>query len=569
MRMPLARRSLVALKFAGLVVSSLIIAGCTGSDKSSSASGQPETGGTVVVSTPADASSLMPALLSNNTDREVSDLLFDRLAEIGDDMNTVGDKGFTPRLADRWEWAPDSLSIAFHLNPKAKWHDGQPVRANDVRFSVQLIKDPAFASPAAPLVLNIDSVSVRDSLTPVAWFKHRTPEQFYDLVYQVAIVPAHVLSGIPAAQLAASDMGRKGIGSGQFRLAKWEPGTRMELVADTGNYRGRPKLDRIVFSISPDFNAAVTRFMSGDADVFENLRPEQLKALATDTARRTVKMPALGYYYLAFNMIDPKMPGRAHPVFSDAAVRRALSMAADRVAMLKNVFDTGGVLGLGPFPRALAVADTTLPIPAYDTTRARLLLDSAGWRMQPDGFRAKGATRLAVSIVTPSSSAARHAYSILLQDAFRKVGADVKIDESDFASYTAKLNAHKFDAEMANFNTDPSVSGLKQSWTASAVGKDGNNYYSYINKKVDALLDSATNAFDPAKTRAFARRAFVLIVNDAPAIWLYEPASVAGVQRRIHITKTRADAPFADMANWWIPAGERNARDKIGLRPAQ
>jgi len=76
-----------------------------------------------------------------------------------------------------------------------------------------------------------------------------------------------------------------------------------------------------------------------------------------------------------------------------------------------------------------------------------------------------------------------------------------------------------------------------------------------------------TFTFDPARTRAYARRAFEIINEDAPGIWLYEPATVAGIQKRIHPTHMRADGWWSGLADWWIPASERTARDRIGLRP--
>jgi peptide/nickel transport system substrate-binding protein len=554
--------------FAPILIASLAVAGCKGKEEATIA-GPADIGGTIIIATTADAGTLLPPLVQQITDREVTDLLYDRLADMPDNLNTVGDVGYKPQLAERWEWAPDSLSIAFHINPHAKWHDGQPVRASDVRYSVNLIKDPALGSTALPLITNIDSVAVRDSLTAVAYFKRHTPEMFYDLVYQVVIVPEHILGNTPAAQLKDAEVGRRGIGSGRFRLGKWEPGSRIELLADTGNYRGRAKVDRIVFSISPDFNAASTRFFAGDADIFENLRPEHYPRLAGDTARRAQPYPTLGYAFLAFNLRDPKNFSQPNPIFSERAVRRALTMAVDRRAMLKNVFDTTGKALFGPFPSSISAADTTLPQIPYDTLKAKALLDSAGWLAGPDGVRVKNGRRLEFALSTPSSSATRKQYSVLLQDAFRKIGANMKIDEADFASMRAKETDRAFDAEMSLFNADPSVSGLRQSWTSAAAAKGGSNYTAYSNPAVDALFDSAVTTFDPARTKAYSRRAFETIIEDAPGIWLYELSARAGIHKRIHTTPMRADGYWSGMADWWIPASQRNARDKIGLRPAQ
>jgi peptide/nickel transport system substrate-binding protein len=552
------------LRWAPLALAAFAVVACKGSEPSAAASG--DVGGTIVVAMPGDVGTLLPGLVASIGDRELTDLLYDRLAEIGDDLNTLGDKGFTPRLAERWDWAPDSLSIAFHLNPRARWHDGQPVRASDVRFSLNLIKNPDFGSPVAVYVKNIDSISVRDSLTAVAWFKQHTPEEFYDLVYQVVIVPEHVLGTTPAAELKTADVGRLGIGSGRFRLARWQPGQRLEIVADTANYRGRPRLDRVVFAVSPDFTSAVTRFFAGDADLFDQLRPENIARLGGDTVRHAMRYPNLQYATLAFNLVDPKQPKQPHPIFSERAVRRALTMAIDRRAMARNVFDSLGQPLHGPFPSSIAVADTTLPQIPYDTVAARALLDSAGWRAGPDGIRAKNGRRLAFSIMSPSSSASRHQYAVLLQAALRQVGADVRLEETDFPTYVAKQSTHAFDTEITLFATDPSVSGFKQTWSTAGI-TDGSNFTAYSNPAVDALLDSATTTFDPERTRAYARRAFQEIIDDAPAVWLYQPPTVMGIARRVNMRPMRADEYWAHMDEWWIPADQRIPRDRIGLRP--
>lgn len=543
------------------------LTGCKGTEKGPAVAGPADIGGTIVIATSADAATMLPLLVTTLTDRQVTDQLYDRLADIGHNLSSVGDKGFTPQLAERWEWSADSLSIAFHLNPRARWHDGRPVRASDVRYTVGLIKDPSFASPLAVTITNLDSVSVRDSLTAVAWFKRHTPEQFYDLAYQVLVVPEHILSNTPAAKLKDAEVARRGIGSGRFRLAKWEAGSLIEIVADTANYRGRPKLDRVVFTISPDFNAAVTRFLSGDADIFEYLRAEHLAKLTTDTARKTMPYPSLGFAFVAFNLADPKALSQPHPIFAERAVRRALTMAVDRRAMLQNVFGTLGRGLYGPFPQGLLVADTTLPQIAYDTTKAKALLDSAGWLAGPDGIRSKNGRRLEFSISSTNSSATRKQYAVLLQEAFRRIGVAATIVEGDFASFKTKQDNGSFDAEMAQWNTDPSVSGFRQLWSSAAIGKNGSNFTSYANPTVDALLDSATLAFDPARTRSYTRRAFEMIIEDAPGIWLYELHPVAGLHKRIRTTALRADGWWSGLAEWSIPANERNARDRIGLRP--
>ncbi|HYS70573.1 MAG TPA: ABC transporter substrate-binding protein, partial [Gemmatimonadaceae bacterium] len=145
----------------------------------SACSSERRVGGTIVMSSAADADVLFPPLTISLIGKQVTDQIFDNLADIGPALNTVGDAGFAPRLADRWRWSPDSSYVAFHINPNAKWHDGVPVGGEDVRFTFGLVKDTSLASPLAANLDNVDSVTVPDSLTAVVWFHQRTPDSFY------------------------------------------------------------------------------------------------------------------------------------------------------------------------------------------------------------------------------------------------------------------------------------------------------------------------------------------------------------------------------------------------------
>ena len=199
---------MAALKLAGL----LLVVACVGTEGPAPKS----SGGTLVISTAGDPDVLIPALTSTIQGTQITDLVHDRLADIGDSLNIVGDAGFTPRLADKWTWAPDSLSIAFHIDERARWHDGKPVRAEDVRFTFASNRDSTLGSGIGALLVNIDSVTVPDSGTAVFWFKSRTPQQFYDAVYLVPIMPAHIWRDIPLSAWRSSPNARAPIGSGRF-----------------------------------------------------------------------------------------------------------------------------------------------------------------------------------------------------------------------------------------------------------------------------------------------------------------------------------------------------------------
>ena len=554
----IARSAAVALAFGAAMA-------CNG-DRAKSAGG--ETGGTLIISAPADPDILFPPLVATIEGKRSVDLVFDHLAEIGDSLNTIGDHGFTPVLAEKWDWAADSLSIAFHLNPKARWHDGAPVRAEDVKLTYELTVDPIVNSQVKSNIPDIDSVSVRDSLTPVIWYKRRTPEQFFEAVYNLSILPAHILSKIPRADLKSAEFGRHPIGTGRFRFAKWTPGASVEFVADTLNYRGRAKLDRVITLVSPDYTTAATKLFGGEADFFENLRADNIGEIAKHPQLTTHRRAAFDYGFMAFNLTD-HASSRPHPIFADRGVRRALTMAMDRAAMVKSVMDTLGMLSVGPVTADLGGAPGARQIP-YDTAAAARLLDSLGWKdTNGDGIREKGGRPLAFTLIVPTSSKVRMDFSVLIQEQLKRIGAKVTLDPLEFNTFVQRQGARDFDATLLAWSADPSPSGgLKQAWgSAGLPSKGGNNYGSYVSPAFDAQVDSGAASFDPAAARRHYAAAYQTIIDDAPAVWLYEPHPFFGIAKRIRPVGVRGDAWWAHLADWTVDPAQRIPRDEIGLRP--
>ena len=551
-----------------VIAAAIVVAGCSSKEGSRSADAGGATGGTLIYAAPADAVDLFPPYVGDLVGRMVQDLVYERLAEIGPELQTIGDKGFSPLLAKSWTWAPDSLSIAFSLDPRARFHDGKAVTANDVRYSFKVFTDPKVGSTTAPLLTNIDSVSVRDSLTPVFWFKKRTPEQFYDVAYQILVMPEHVFGSIPGEQLHTSEITRKPVGTGRFRLAKWDAGTRIELIADTANYHGRPKLDRIIVTpVAPA--TGVAQMLSGQADFMDVFPFDQAPKLDSSTTARPILQSQGTYAFMAMNQYDPKNKKSANPIFSDNRVRRALSMAVDRAGMLHNVFGDRGHLAHGPFPTIASYGDSTLRMPPFDTVAAKALLDSAGWRVGAGGIRMKNGRPLRFALLVPASSAQRQQYSVLLQDQFRKVGAQADIDKLDPGTMSSRVQGYDFDAVIMAYHPDPSPSGTRQYWSTAGIGPAGQNTLRYSNREVDALLDSVSSSFDPAKMKTYASRAFQKIIDDAPAIWLYDFVTVSAINRRITTPPLRAGEWWTNIADWSIPADKRIDRDRIGLTPAK
>jgi peptide/nickel transport system substrate-binding protein len=548
------------MRKAAAVLLTLVIAGCSEHSRDAT-SGEP--GGTLVISTTGDPGTLFPPLIRTTQGKQISEQIYDYLADVGPEMNTRGEKGFRAQLTDGWKWSADSLSLAFHLNPRARWHDGKPVTAHDVQFTFALNRNPELGGAFLSELTNIDSVKASDSLTAVFWFHQRLPTQFLDAAAQLLILPAHQLERIQVARLRESSP--PPIGTGRFRFRGWDKGSSVEIVADSSNYRGRAKLDRVIWSISPEFTTAVTRLFSGDADLFDALRAENLPELKRHPNLRTTIIPSTDYAFIEFNLRDPAKNAQPHPIFGDRMLRRAIAMSIDRNVLVKSVLDTLGLVALGPTVRAFPTTDTRVSQIPFDSARARAILDSLGWsRRSARGTRTKNGRELAFNLLVPTSSMNRMRLSVLLQAQLRSMGIRVDIEQMDNSAFQARQQGHSFDAALASWHMGASPDGTRQAWSSAGVGKDGVNYGSYENPAFDAQLDSALLS-DAEHARERFTLAYATINQDAPAVWLYEPRTVIGLHRRIRTGWMRPDAWWSDLGDWHIPLTERLLRDRLRL----
>jgi peptide/nickel transport system substrate-binding protein len=520
-------------------------------------------GGTVIIATGGDADVLFPPTLTTTQGKAVTDQLFDRLADRGPSLNTVGDSDFVPRLAQRWEWSRDRLQVTFHLDPRARWHDGRPVRAADVRFAFLVYTDPLVsARGGGDLRAILDSISVVDSLTCIAWFKAQTPEQFDQLVVTLVPLPEHLLGNIRRDSLATSAFARQPVGNGPFRFVRWEPALRIEIAANADSYRGRPKLDRVIWTFAPEQQTLVNQLFAGEADFLETLSVEDADAATKRADLRVLRQGNYDNNFLLFNLRDGPAD-RPHPLLGDRALRRALTMALDQKAMVRSVFDTLGHVGLGPFVRAQWSADTTLAEIAFDRAAAMRALDSLGWRAGADGVRTRNGRPLAFSLLVPTSSKNRSRFAVLIQEQLRQVGVRVDLEPLDMNALGARVMGHRFDAVLMSLRQTPSPSGVRQTWTTGAAAPGGLNLGRYANPAFDAQVDSAVGAGIMSAAKAHYRAAYQIIIGDAPAVWLYEPPQAAAANRRLQVGALRADAWWYGLPTWSIAPGARLPRDEM------
>ena len=517
--------------------------------------------GTLVFAAVGQPVTLLPPVTDEILDRDIFDQIFLRLADIGPDLNTVGDGGFEPRLADRWAW-PDSLTLAFHIDPRARWQDDTPVTAGDVVFSFAAFTDSALDSPYRESLGRIASVTAADSATAVFHFRSRYPEMFYDAVYYIRVLPAHLLRPLPFARWHDAAFGRAPVGDGPYRLVNWTPGQSLELAADSGFFLGRPHIRRLVWRFTSDLSVAVTQVVAGEADAIEVLvSPANVSRARAASRLALYPYPGSVYTIVGFNL-RARGGTAPHPILGDPEVRRALVLATDRVRMTRSVFGDAAKVPPAPIPEEWAsLWFKDLAAPPYDTVEAARMLERRGWKTGADGVRARGGRKLAFSLVVPSTSPPRRQYAQLIQEELRAVGVAVRIEEVDPPTLQQRLRRGDFDAAIESWANDPTPSsGIPQAWKRGG----GSNFGHYADPVFERLVDQAAAARTPDEAARAWRASFVVLAENAPAIVLCAPDNVAAVDRRVAGVRLRADEYWAYVWTWRIPPEGLIGRDRLG-----
>lgn len=538
-----------------------LLALALGCDAPESSSSSP--GGTVIIATGADADHVLPPLVATSVGKQVSDALFLPIARIGDSLNMLGDDGFTGLLAVRWDWSTDSLAIRFELDPAARWHDGTPVRAQDVAFSLDTYRSKAIGADVAPRLADVASLTVEDSLAFTVTWQRRSATQFHDFVSHLVPIPRHVYGVIPADSLRASAAARSPVGSGKFRFSAWDAGMRVEVVADTAHWLGRPSLDRVIWSVVPDPNTQLAQLLVGEADFVETLRGPALRQAAADTSLRFSQRPGLDFGLALFNLRARRRPAVPHPLFGDQRVRQALTLALDREALVRAVLDTLGSAMTSPFLSVSGMRGAM--IPGHDQRAAIALLEEAGFRdANGDGVRERDGVPLQFTLTAPGTSPTRTRYLTLLAAAWKEVGARVIETPLDNAKMMADNEAGDFDVSLLGFSGTPDPKALEQAWTTGAPSTGR-----YNNPAVRAAFDTAAGSPDGRVARAQYVAAARRMIEDAPAVWLYEVRSVAGYHSRLRPVGIRPDAWWAHLDEWSVDPAHLKPRDRVGVAPAK
>ena len=489
--------------------------------------------GTAVIAAVGEPTTILPPLVYETVGRDIGDLIFERLADLEAGGSPVDTGAFIPRLASRWETL-DSLTWRFHLRRDARWQDGRPVTAEDVRFSFDAFSDSVLDAPARLSLVNRLKVEVEDARTVIVRFAKPSPEQLYDATFHVRIIPAHIWSTVPRGSWVADTNSGRMVGSGPYRLRRWKRGQHLVLEADTTGAR-RPHIGRLVWRFTGNPDAALNLVLSGEADLLETVgSPQDASRFEGDTLFELRSYPAAMYGFLAFRVADHQ--GKAHPLFGNRDLRRALSYGVDRTTVARALFGEATEAPRGPMSQLLWINDRKVAVLPFDTAAASRLLENSGWRRGVSGLRMRSGQPLAFDILVPSSSGMRKQAALMLQESWRRLGARVSVSAVDFPVFQERIARGRFDTYIGAYLDQPSARSLADAWTRA--GWAGANYGRYANPVFDSLLEYAGRIPEPEAAKALYRAALDTLNADAPAIFLYAPSTVAAIRRtfgQVHI----------------------------------
>ena len=488
---------------------------------------------TVVIAATGEPSALLPPLVGETVGRDISDQVFERLADLKPGKAPLDSMGYEPRLAKSWERV-DSLTLRFHLRPGARWHDGRPVTANDVVFSFDAYADSTLETAAGEQIRGSLHAEAPDSSTVLVRFSRSYPEQLLDATWHVRIIPAHIWAEIQRSEWINDSSLAHLVGSGPYRIARWEHGQSLTLEADS-TQSPLPAIRRLVWRFAPDPDAALNAVLSHEADLMETVgSPDRVARVEGDTSLSAVRYPSAAYGFVGYRVSAARRLGGSatgEEVLEDRAVRRALNMSVDRSAIAKAIFGPDSKAPPGPMSQLLWIWDDGIRALPFDTAAAGRELDSAGWARGADGGRRKAGRPLRFEILVPATSITRKNAAVALQEAWRKVGAQVSVAAVEFPVFQKRLAEGKFDAYIGAYLDEPSPRGLADQWTAAGIGVL--NYGGYRSTGFDSLFARALGVRSLPEARTAWREAMDRINDDAPALFLYAPTNVAAVSHRL------------------------------------
>ncbi len=462
-----------------------------------------------------DPVTLDPTTTNEELAVRVEDLIFRPL--IGLDK----ERHFVPALALSWAASSDGLVYDFRLDPKARWEDGSPVTSNDVVATIERVRNPKVpAENWRRFFEDVVSVETPDALTAIVRFRQPYAERL--LAFTMPIVSA-------AAYARPSEVDRKPVGTGPYRLESWVPNQAITLRRREDVSASDYPFAKVVFRIIPDNAVRFQAGARGDLDEFYVTRDQVPAAERSPEFRsrnRVVKAPVFLAAMVVWNC--------RNPILADPRVRRALAMAWPRAEIARRLYPPDGAsLVSGPYPPGVPETAPDVKPPAYDPQAAGRLLDEAGLKMGTDGFRRHRGRRVSLEFLYTTGYPIYRDLAEIFSSAWAKVGVELVPRPLDWAAYSQRFGAGEFDAApTANTFLPPDIDPYPYYHSSQAPPNGQNNGF-YRNPEADRVMEAARREMDDGKRLELYRRVHRLLAADPPADFLWGADQYWGISRRL------------------------------------
>lgn len=497
-------------------------------------------GGTAVLCVPSQPESLNPLVTPDQRAADLAPLLFTPLVRYG------RDGGIEPYLARDWSWEDGHRRLILQLRNDVRWHDGSPVRAEDVAWTLEIASRPEFGYPSASDFASLVEAVARDSTTVLVRFEEPYASGVEPFA-SVPILPRHLLADREPQEFGQADYHRAPVGSGPYRISRRRSDGSLvyERVADFPDELGARHLDRVVVRVIPETGAMLAELRTGgvDACVTVSGAAEQLQKL--EQVELTPLRPAAQQIVALNSSRNP---------FGDVRVRRALSAALDRSAVAA-ITSPLSEPAPNPLPSSSPWFDSSLAQPDDRPALADSLLSVAGWREGSDEAprrRPDGEELRFTIVATPQLEDALTAIQAQLRD----VGVEAELRFMEPAAYFGSLRDPETRPDAMGLGYQ--ISSLRRPDLYGHFHSEGAlNISGYSSARFDSLLAVVASTTDSADLASAYRGIQRELTRDVPVLFTVSVPRVLAVGPRLSGVDPAPNTALASVAGWWIPPAER------------
>jgi len=518
-----------AFAFAGFMAGGLeFLAACGGGSSTPTNTQNAVKGGHIVEGQISDIANVNPIFINDVPSSLIGYLAYSRLLMVDRVGNLMPDLATEVPKVDS-----DQVTYKVKLR-EAKWSDGQPITADDVVFTYQLMYDPKYKAVTsrfrAQLEEHLASVTATDARTVV--FKTKGAYAPFTITFMnIGILPKHVWEKLQPAEINSSKLNQvPEVVSGVMIPVKWDKGSQYEMKRNPNFWRGPSYLDSYFTKVVQDGVQIANQLKTGEIDVgAPDLSQWDSLSTVQNIDRLSYVAPSFDYY---IQNLDPAKTPKA-AIFSDPQVRKALLTALDRKKVAEKVYFGMAVPADSSVSAAQWVHTTPKTQYPYNLSKAEKMLDDAGWTKGADGIRAKGGVRMEWELRTNVGNKVRETLITVLADQWKQLGANVTTKPVQFPQLVTQLSqTREFEMILLGISEglDPDTTQL---WSSKSIGGGALNGASYKNAKVDDLLEQAVKTLDREKRKGLYQQIQGILMEDLPAPLLTSPKAVWGISKRL------------------------------------